>query len=325
VKIAIVGAGAIGGLLGGHLARIGVEVTLIARGPHLAAIREKGLRIAKSESDFTVRPKAVEDPKEAGPQDYVIVTLKSPAVAAMAEKMTPLLRDDTAVVMAVNGLPWWYFHGLEGPLQGRQLASLDPDGVQWKLIGPERVLGCVVYPAAEVAEPGVISHISGDRFSIGEPSGDVSERARILSRLLIDAGLKAPVKRDIREEIWVKLWGNVAFNPLSALTGATLAQICANDATRSLAKSMMTEAENVAKAVGVHMPIDIDRRIAGAAAVGEHKTSMLQDLERGRQMEIDAIIGSVAELARLVAVETPTIDAILALIRQKASLLHLYP
>jgi 2-dehydropantoate 2-reductase len=325
VKIAIVGAGAIGGLLGGHLARIGVDVTLIARGAHLAAIKEKGLRVIGADSEFTVTPRAVEDPKDAGIQDYVIVTLKSPAVPAMAEKMTPLLGDKTAVVMAVNGLPWWYFHGLEGSLRGRQLSSLDPDGAQWRLIGPERVLGCVVYPAAEVPEPGVIAHVSGDRFSLGEPSGEATDRVRTLSRLLIEAGLKAPVKRDIREEIWVKLWGNVAFNPLSALTGATLAQLCGTDATRAVAKSMMIEAENVAKAVGVHMPIDIERRIAGAAAIGEHKTSMLQDLERGRQMEIDAIIGSVAELARLVAVETPTIDAILALIRQKASLLKLYP
>lgn len=325
MKIAIVGAGAIGGLLGGHLARIGVDVTLIARGAHLAAIKERGLRVVAASSDFTVKPTAVEDPRDAGPQDYVIVTLKSPAVAAMAEKMTPLLGKNTAVVMAVNGLPWWYFHGVEGPLQGRQLASLDPDGLQWKAIGPQRVLGCVVYPAAEVSEPGVIRHVSGDRFSLGEPNGETTDRVRSLSKLLIEAGLKAPVKKDIREEIWVKLWGNVAFNPLSALTGATLAQICGNDETRSLAKSMMTEAENVAKAVGIHMPIDIERRIAGAAAIGEHKTSMLQDFERGRQTEIDAIIGSVAELARLVSVDTPMIDGILALVRQKASLLKLYP
>jgi 2-dehydropantoate 2-reductase len=325
VKIAIVGAGAIGGLLGGHLARIGVDVTLIARGAHLAAIKEKGLRVVAASSDFTVKPTAVEDPRDAGPQDYVIVTLKSPAVAAMAEKMTPLLGEDTAVVMAVNGLPWWYFHGVEGPLQGRRLTSLDPDGLQWKAIGPQRVLGCVVYPAAEVSEPGVITHVSGDRFSLGEPSGETTDRVRVLSKLLIEAGLKAPVKKDIREEIWVKLWGNVAFNPLSALTGATLAQICGTDGTRALAKAMMMEAENVAKAVGIHMPIDIERRIAGAAAIGEHKTSMLQDFERGRQTEIDAIIGSVAELARLVAVDTPMIDGILALVRQKASLLKLYP
>lgn len=325
MKIAIVGAGAIGGLLGGHLARIGVDVTLIARGAHLAAIKQNGLRIVGEATDFTVQPKAVEDPSEAGPQDYVIVTLKSPAVAPMAKKMVPLLKDDTAVVMAVNGLPWWYFHGIDGPLQGRKLTSLDPDGLQWDLIGPQRVLGCVVYPAAEVSEPGVITHVSGDRFSLGEPNRDVSERARTLSRLLIEAGLKAPVKKDIREEIWVKLWGNVAFNPLSALTGATLAQLCGNPQTRALAKSIMTEAENVAQAVGVRMPIDIEKRIAGAAAIGEHKTSMLQDLERGRQMEIDAIVGSVAELARLVNVATPMIDAILALVRQRASLLGLYP
>ena len=325
MKISIVGAGAIGGLLGAKLARIGVDMTLIARGTHLAAIKEKGLQLVSGDGNYTVTPKAVENPAEAGIQDYVIVTLKAPAVADMAAKMAPMLDDRTTVVMAVNGLPWWYFYELKGPLQGRQLASLDPDGVQWRLIGPQRVLGCVVYPAAEVPEPGVIAHISGDRFSLGEPNGETSDRAKTLSRLLIDAGLKAPVKRDIREEIWVKLWGNVAFNPLSVLTGATLAQLCGTPETRAVAKAMMLEAENVAKAIGINMPIDIERRIAGAAAIGEHKTSMLQDLERGRQMEIDAIIGSVAELARIVSVETPTIDVILALLRQKATLRALYP
>lgn len=325
MKIAIVGAGAIGGLLGARLARIGVDVTLIARGAHLAAIQERGLRLAGNGEDFVVTPRAVLDPAEAGVQDYIFITLKAPAVAPIAAKLAPMMDDGSTVVMAVNGLPWWYFHELAGPLRGRQLQSLDPDGAQWRHIGPERVLGCVVYPAAEIEQPGVVTHVSGDRLSIGEPSGLATERIKTLSRVLIDAGFKAPVKADIRQEIWVKLWGNVAFNPLSALTGATLAQICNTASTRAVAKAMMLEAEQIAAAVGVKMPIDVAKRIAGAAAVGEHKTSMLQDLERGRQMEIDAIIGSVAELARMVEVATPTIDTVLSLVRQRASLLALYP
>lgn len=325
MKICIYGAGAIGGLLGGYLSRSGHEVTLIARGPHLAALEKRGLRIVSSSEDFTVRAKAYEDPSKAGPQDYVIVALKAPAVAAVAERMQPLLGPDTAVVMAVNGVPWWYFHGVEGAHEGRQLQSLDPGGLQWRLITPERVIGCVVYPAAEVSEPGVIHHVSGDRFSLGEPNRQTSDRVRKLSQGLIQAGLKAPIKGDLREEIWVKLWGNVAFNPISVLTGATLEQICGTPETRALAKSVMLEAEAVANAFGVKMPIDIERRINGAAAIGAHKTSMLQDLERGRQMEIDAIVGAVSELARIVSVDTPMIDAVLAMIRQKAGLLGLYP
>jgi 2-dehydropantoate 2-reductase len=325
VKICIYGAGAIGGLLGGYLARAGHEVTLIARGPHLAALETRGLRIVSASDDFTVQAKAYEDPNKAGPQDYVIIALKAPAVAAIAERMQPLLGADTTVVMAVNGVPWWYFHGIDGAHEGRQLASLDPDGLQWRLITPERVIGCVVYPAAEVREPGVIQHVSGDRFSLGEPNRQATERVRKLSQALIQAGLKAPVKGDLREEIWVKLWGNVAFNPISALTGGTLEQICGNPETRAVAKSVMLEAEAVANAFGVKMPIDIERRINGAAAIGAHKTSMLQDLERGRQMEIDAIVGAVSELARIANVDTPMIDAVLAMIRQRAGLLGLYP
>lgn len=325
MKICIYGAGAIGGLLGGYLARAGHEVTLIARGPHLAALETRGLRIVSASDDFTVQAKAYEDPNKAGPQDYVIIALKAPAVAAIAERMQPLLGADTTVVMAVNGVPWWYFHGIDGAHEGRQLASLDPDGLQWRLITPERVIGCVVYPAAEVREPGVIQHVSGDRFSLGEPNRQATERVRKLSQALIQAGLKAPVKGDLREEIWVKLWGNVAFNPISALTGGTLEQICGNPETRAVAKSVMLEAEAVANAFGVKMPIDIERRINGAAAIGAHKTSMLQDLERGRQMEIDAIVGAVSELARIANVDTPMIDAVLAMIRQRAGLLGLYP
>jgi 2-dehydropantoate 2-reductase len=227
--------------------------------------------------------------------------------------------------MAVNGLPWWYFHELDGSYRDHRLMTVDPDGRQWQGIGPERVIGCVVYPAAEVIEPGVIRHLSGDRFTLGEPDGSRSPRIQALSRALIAAGLKAPVKTDIRTEIWVKLWGNVAFNPISALTGATLRQIGGDAEIRALAKSMMSEAEAVAAALGITMPIDVERRIEGAVAIGDHKTSMLQDLERGRPMEIDAVVGAVAELGRIVGRPTPAIDSIYALIRQRAALLGLYP
>jgi len=323
VKIAVYGAGAIGGLMGAHLARAGEEVTLIARGAHLAAMKQHGLTVKNAVGEFNVRPAATDDPRAAGIQDYIIIALKAQSVPAIADKLTPMIGPETAVVMAVNGVPWWYFHGVDGPLRNRRLASVDPGDRQWDLIGPERVIGCVVYPAAEIVEPGVLKHVEGDRFTLGEPGGEKSPRVLALSRALINAGLKAPVRPDIRTEIWVKLWGNVAFNPLTALTGATLDVVCADPGTRAVARAMMLEAEAVANALGVKMPVDIERRIDGAAAIGAHKTSMLQDFERGRPIELDAIVAAVAELGRLVAVATPTIDMIYALTRQKAAVLGL--
>jgi 2-dehydropantoate 2-reductase len=325
VKICIYGAGAIGGFIGARLARAGEEVSLIARGPHLEAMKARGLRLLSADGDFTVTPRCTADPAELGPQDYVVLALKAPAVAGIVDQMQPLLGPKTAVVMAVNGMPWWYFHGIDGALRDRRLKTVDPDDRQWRGIGPDRVLGCVVYPAAEVVEPGVVRHQSGDRFSLGEPDGSKSDRVQALSRAMIAAGLKAPVKPDIRTEIWVKLWGNVAFNPISALTGGTLKRICDDPSTRALARSIMNEAEAVAARLGVTMPIDVERRIEGAAGVGEHKTSMLQDLERRRPTEIDAIVGAVAEVGDIVGQETPYIDAIYALVRQKAALLGVYP
>ena len=289
MKICIYGAGAIGGLIGAHLARIGENVTLIARGDHLAAMRARGVRVTGQSGDFAVHPRVTDDPVEEGPQNVVIVALKAHQVAAIADRMAPLLGPETVVVMAVNGVPWWYFHGIEGPLRDRRLKSVDPDGKQWDLIGPRRALGCVVYPAAEIVAPGEIRHIVNDRLSLGEPDGSRSARARLLSRALIKAGFKCPVKTDIRTEIWVKLWGNVAFNPVSALTGATLKAICADPGTRAAARAIMNEAEAVANKLGITMPIDVESRIDGAASVGEHKTSMLQDFERGRPIELDAI------------------------------------
>jgi 2-dehydropantoate 2-reductase len=304
--------------MGAKLARAGAEVSLVARGPHLAAMRKKGLTLVEEGGSFTVPVTASDDPAALGPQDYVIVTLKAHSVPAVVPKAQPLLGEGTTVVSGVNGVPWWYFHGVEGPLAGTRLESVDPGGAQWEGFGPERVLGCVVYPAAEVAEPGVIRHVEGDRFSLGEPTGEKSARALRLSEALEAAGLRAPVRPRIRDEIWVKLWGNLSFNPISALTRATLDVLCTDPGTRKVARDMMVEAQAVAEALGVRFPIGVDRRIAGGAAVGAHRTSMLQDLEAGRPMEIDALVGSVQELGRLTGLPTPTIDAVLALVRLRA-------
>ena len=318
MKVAVYGAGAIGGMLGGRLSAAGVDVALIARGPHLAAIRARGLELREQGRSEVVRPLATDDPATLGVQDYVVVTLKAHQVPAVVPAMQPMLGPDTTVVMAVNGVPWWYFHGLDGPYRDRRLASVDPGDVQWNGIGPERVLGCVVYPAAEVVEPGVVEIVEGDRFSLGEPSGVRSPRAEALAEALVRAGLKAPVRPRIRDEIWVKLWGNLSFNPISALTGATLEAIVADAGCRSVARSMMLEAQAIGEALGVKFAIDVDRRIAGAGAVGAHKTSMLQDLERGRRLELDALVGAVQEMGALVGVPTPAIDAVLALTRLRA-------
>ena len=323
-KICIYGAGAIGGLLGAGLAKAGAEVTLIARGAHLAAIRENGLTLEMEGETTTVRPSAAENPADAGPQDYVIVTLKAHSVPGIVDAMQPLLGPETTVVWGANGIPWWYFFGLDGPHKDHRFPLLDPGGVQWSGIGPERILHTIVYPAAEVVEPGVVRHQEGDRFTLGEPSGEKTERAALLSDILKEAGFRAPIRPRIRDEIWVKLWGNVSFNPISALTGATLEEMCADPATRRLIRDMMLETQAVAESLGVKFSIDVDKRIEGGAAVGAHKTSMLQDLERGRPMEIDAIVGAVPELGRLTGIATPNVDAVLALVMQRARLAGCY-
>ena len=315
MRICIYGAGAIGGLLGARLVQAGEDVTLIARGPHLAAIREQGLTVTSSGEAITVRPRATGKPEEAREQDFVIVALKANAVPGIAAQMLPLLGPDTAVVMAVNGVPWWYFYGVEGPYRDRRLKSLDPEDRLWTMIGPQRTIGCVVYPAAEMIAPGHIQHTDGDRFSLGEPDGQRSERVLALSRALMAAGLKAPVKTGIRSEIWVKLLGNAVFNPISALTGATLQAICENPGTAQLARTVMREVELVANALGVGMPVSLDRRMAGASAIGEHKTSMLQDLEKGRPLELDAIVAAVIELAEITEVAVPRLQELYALTR----------
>ena len=324
MKICVFGAGAIGGYMGAKLAKAGADVSLVARGPHLAAMKAKGLTLIEEGETTTVPVTVSDDPADLGPQDYVIITLKAHSVPPVVEKMRPLLGPDTTIVYGVNGLPWWYFYKHGGTLEGTRLASVDPGDMQWNGFGPERMLGCVVYPAAEVSEPGVVKHIEGNRFSLGEPDGSKSERATRLAAALSEAGLRAPVRPRLRDEIWVKLWGNLSFNPISALTHATLDVLCASDDTRPIARAMMLEAQAVAEALGVKFPIDVDKRIAGGAAVGAHRTSMLQDLDAGRPMEIDALVTSVQELARLTGIATPTIDTVLGLVRLRARIAGLY-
>ena len=325
MKICIFGAGAIGGFMGVKLAQAGADVSLVARGPHLAAMQANGLTLIEEDGTrSTVAVTASDDPAALGPQDYVIITLKAHSVPPVVEKMQPLIGQDTTIVSGVNGVPWWYFHKIGGPLEGTRLASVDPGDAQWNGFGPDRVLGCVVYPAAEVVEPGVVKHVEGNRFSLGEPDGSKSERALALSKALGAAGLKAPVRPKLRDEIWVKLWGNLSFNPISALTHATLDMLCTDEGTRAVARGMMVEAQEIAEKLGVKFPIDVDRRIDGGAAVGAHRTSMLQDLDQGRPMEIDALVSSVQELGRLTETPTPTIDTVLALVRLRARVAGLY-
>ena len=324
MRICVFGAGAIGGYMGVKLAEAGADVSLVARGPHLAAMKSNGLRLIEETSDTIVSPIASDDPEELGVQDYIIVTLKAHSVPAVVPKMAPLIGPNTTIVSGVNGVPWWYFHGVGGVLEGTRLASVDPGNAQWNGFGPDRVLGCVVYPAAEVIKPGVIKHIEGNRFSLGEPDGSKSDRAVALSKALMSAGLKAPVRPKLRDEIWVKLWGNLSFNPISALTHATLDVLCTDPGTREVARGMMVEAQEIAEKLGVKFPIDVQRRIDGGAAVGAHRTSMWQDLDQGRPMEIDALVKSVQELGVLTKTATPTIDTVLALTQLRAKTAGLY-
>ena len=317
MKICVFGAGAIGGFLAVRLARAGADVSVVARGPHLAAIRERGLTLEVGGERLTERLEATSEPAALGPQDYVVLTLKAHSIPGVVDAVQPLLGPATAVVSAVNGIPWWYFHGLDSPHGARHVESVDPGGVVWRGIGPERAIGCVVYPSCEVAEPGVVRHLADDKFSLGEPSGDRSDRVRAFAAACVEAGVKAPVRPRLRDEIWIKLWGNLAFNPLSALTRATLDVLATESETRGIARTMMREAQAVGEALGARFAVDVERRIDGAAAVGAHRTSMLQDLERGRPLENDALVGAVQELGRLTGVATPTIDLVHALLRQR--------
>ena len=328
MRLCIYGAGAVGAYLGVELARGGVDVSLVARGQHLAAMKKNGVTLRIDNEEHTVHPRCTDDPAELGAQDFVIVTLKAHSVADVCDAMQPLLGRESAVVTAVNGIPWWYFHKLSGPYEDYRVKAVDPNDTQWNKLGPGRAIGCVVYPAAEIVEPGVVevsSHVSQKRLPIGEPDGSRSERSKVLSQALIAAGFNAPVRSDIRSDIWVKLWGNLAFNPISALTGSTLKDIAQDAEIRALARAMMVEGQAVAEKLGAHFAINVDKRIDGAEQVGAHRTSMLQDLILGRPMEIDALVGAVAELGRQVGVATPTIDTIYALVRRRAIEAGCYP
>ena len=325
-KVCIFGAGAIGGYLAHALHEGGAEVSLIARGGHLTAMQQNGITVIKDGSETTYKLAATDDPNSLGRQDYVISALKAHSVAPVMDLFKPLLADHTALVPAVNGIPWWYFHkaGSGTALENKWLETVDPGGVQWKGFGPERAIGCVVYPACELVQPGIIAHKSGDRFSLGEPDGQRSERAMTLSKLMRDGGLRAPVKPRLRDEIWIKLWGNATFNPASALTGASLDLIGNDPACRAVIRDAMAECRHVGEAVGARFNVDIERRINAAAEIIGHKPSTRQDVEQGRPMELDALTSSVLELARRLNIATPTLDALAALVRLQGAVLGLY-
>jgi 2-dehydropantoate 2-reductase len=325
MKIAVFGAGAIGGYLAVKLHQAGADVCVIARGPHLAAIRANGLTLKSEGQSVTVRLPCSDKAEDIGPQDYVFVTLKANGLAPAAPQIAKLMGPNTALVTGINGIPYWYFYGLDGPWQDRVVESVDPGGKLWQLLPPRQAIGCIVYPAAEVTLPGVIEHTYGNRFTLGEPDGSKSERAEALSQMLVKAGLKAPVRGNIRDEIWVKLWGNLAFNPLSALTASTLERLAFRPDLRAVAQAMMMEAAAVGEALGVKFAVSIDKRIDGAGEVGAHKTSMLQDLERGRPMEIDALLGAIVELAELTGKDVPLCRAVLAMVRERARQAGSYP
>ncbi len=324
MKVAIVGAGAIGAYVGLRLALAGETVTFIARGANLDALRTRGVRLiaADGKEEAVTNLRATSDCGEAGPQDLVILAIKAHQVEPVAPEVPKMFGPDTVVIPMQNGIPYWYFHRHGGELAGTRVRSVDPNGVIGTHIPCERVIGCVVYPAAELVAPGVVQHIEGNRFPVGEPDGSSSERVTRVSACFARSGLQAPVLADIRGEIWLKLWGNLTFNPISALSRATLASICQYPLSRELAISMMTEAQAVANKLGITFRVPLEKRVAGAERVGHHKTSMLQDVEAGRALEIDALLGSVVELARLTKTPTPCIDTVFALTKLLAKTLE---
>jgi 2-dehydropantoate 2-reductase len=317
-RVCIFGAGAIGAYIGAEFSRAGMNVSLVARGAHLAAMRADGVRLSIDGKEFIARPACTDVPSDLGVQDFVIIALKAQQISSAVESMAPLLGPETCVVTASNGLPYWFFSAAAGVSDEMQLEAIDPGRLQWRLLGPERAVGCVVYPATSLVGPGVIRHEHGRKFPIGEPSGATSRRIKELHQMFEQAGFDAPIREDIRDEIWLKLWGNLCFNPISALTGATVDVIAANPETRALCESMMAEAKAIGERLGLRLRVDAERRIAGVAALGAHKMSMLQDLEQHRSMEIEPLVGVVQELGRRVALPTPTIDVMLALVRQRA-------
>lgn len=312
MRVAILGAGAIGAYVGASLYRAGVEVHLIARGAHLAALRANGVQVLSPRGDFCAHPHATDDPAEVGPVDYVFLGLKAHSYASAGPLLAPLLGPHTAIVAGQNGIPWWYFHKLAGPYEDYRVEAVDPDGTTSAVMPRERAIGCVVYPATVIESPGVIRHLEGTRFSIGEPDGSVSRRCTEFSEAMIAGGLKCPVEPRLRDDIWIKLMGNVSLNPISALTRGTMVEICQHAGTRRVVAQMMEETLDIAARVGSTPEISIAKRIDGAERVGHHKTSMLQDLEAGKELELDAIVAAVVEMADITGAPAPTLRTVYA-------------
>ncbi len=305
MKFLIVGAGAIGAYIGARMARAGIDVTLLARGPHLQAMQKHGVRVKSAEEEFEARPRIVGSLDEAGPANVVILGVKAHSLPQLAPQLRSIISSDTTVVSTQNGVPWWYFQGFGGPWDGLRLESVDPGGVVSSTIDPHRVLGSIVYFSTEVTAPGVVQHIEGNRISIGEPSGERSERCRRIAEAMVASGLRCPVTTHIRQEIWVKLLGNASLNPVSVLTRATVAQMLADPGVSQVIRNIMQEVEAVSRKLGMELPISIDQRMAGAEKIGVHRTSMLQGLEAGRPLELEALVGSVVELGERVGVQMP--------------------
>jgi len=319
MKICIVGAGATGGYLGVKLINAGFDVSLVARGAHLTAMKKKGLTLIENDKEITCSPKCSDSMKELGKMDFIFITLKAYSINGLVEEISTMFDENTSVISAYNGIPWWYFFGAEGQFKNYRIKCIDPKNIQWNVITPERIIGCVVYPATEIIEPGVIKHIEGNRFSLGEPNGAQTERISRISKAMARADLKAPVRKNIRQEIWMKLIGNLAFNPLSVITEETLDVLLLNEENKKTAYEAMKEATSIMDKLNVPMSISIDQRIEGAAKVGSHKTSMLQDYERGKELELDALVVAVKEIADLLGIKTPTIDRILHTVTEKIS------
>ena len=319
MKICIVGAGAIGGYLGFKLINAGFDVSLVARGAHLKAMKHSGLTVIENNKEISCFPKCSESMSDLGKMDYIFITLKAYSIPGLVNEISTMFKENTAVITAYNGIPWWYFFNIEGSFKNYRIKCIDPNNIQWNTITPERIIGCVVYPATEIIEPGVIKHIEGNRFSLGEPEGMQTERILTISKALVKAGIKAPIRSNLREEIWIKLIGNLAFNPLSVITGKTLDILASENEYRTIAYDAMEEASLIINQLGIKLKISIDQRIEGAAKVGAHKTSMLQDYEKGKELELDSLVVSIKEIGNLLGIKTPTIDKILYEVEKKIS------
>ena len=319
MKICIVGAGAIGGYLGVKLIKAGFDVSLVARGAHLEAMSKNGLTLIEDEKEISCFPKCTDSMEKLSKMDFIFITLKAYSIPGMVKEIVKMFKKNTSVITAYNGMPWWYFFNYGGRLNNYQIQCLDKDSFQWNLITPERIIGCVVYPATEIIEPGIIKHMEGNRFSLGEPDGTKSDRVLAMSKTLVSAGLKAPIRNNIRQDIWTKLIGNLAFNPLSVITGETLDVLVSKAENKKIAYSAMKEASLIMDKLEIPLNISIEQRIEGAGKVGKHKTSMLQDFEQGKQLEIDALIVAVKEIGTLLDIKIPTIDKILIDLQKKIS------